>query len=539
MELAVIHNPYRVKTILRIKVLSEWQDVSAESKLFWVSDKRLQRWIKPCRAWRGFFPELIEASGERDFKIHFTGTTEDYRDFVKEAESYSKEEQFAVTVMNDSASSQSSLTSVAKVKALHSWISEARASEFFNVLPDELKNFLIGLLTPPKREVIFWPALSADDKFLESFFAPNSREYVFFEIDEIHGNSIRTSLRRIASWLESVPDPDIERERIAFTFLCKDNPYNLGVISRFLLEQGLEGLPFYIIRHKGEQTPEIKNAMDTYINSFEDKIYLQKAIKHTSNLITKYSLNSSIRKSIETRSLSEREALSRLSEQLHSWNYESELNMFMNILQNSFRKKLASRYSEDFARLLKFCCEEATNMFETRCLKVLWDFIDEYLSEVPQTSSRWLPKNIGTQYKYELDNPDILFDDSRDIISVLEAMLNPKGVDSLSSENILCMKIPARLKVQLLTCLENTEEREIVRRGRIVFELFNISEAMMKSDTSSIENWLSNFTENLKPSIADLDEWDRNTLLLIIGSEYTRRHSEFAPIYCELARRLS
>lgn len=396
MELAVIHNPYRVKTILRIKVLSEWQDVSAESKLFWVSDKRLQRWIKPCRAWRGFFPELIEASGERDFKIHFTGTTEDYRDFVKEAESYSKEEQFAVTVMNDSASSQSSLTSVAKVKALHSWISEARASEFFNVLPDELKNFLIGLLTPPKREVIFWPALSADDKFLESFFAPNSREYVFFEIEEIHGNSIRTSLRRIASWLESVPDPDIERERIAFTFLCKDNPYNLGVISRFLLEQGLEGLPFYIIRHKGEQTPEIKNAMDTYINSFEDKIYLQKAIKHTSNLITKYSLNSSIRKSIETRSLSEREALSRLSEQLHSWNYESELNMFMNILQNSFRKKLASRYSEDFARLLKSCCEEATNMFETRCLKVLWDFIDEYLSEVPQTSSRWLPKNIGT-----------------------------------------------------------------------------------------------------------------------------------------------
>ena len=161
------------------------------------------------------------------------------------------------------------------------------------------------------------------------------------------------------------------------------------------------------------------------------------------------------------------------------------------------------------------------------------DWLESVLVKISRYSTE------GLQYKYELDNPDILFDDSRDIISVLEAMLNPKGVDSLSSENILCMKIPARLKVQLLTCLENTEEREIVRRGRIVFELFNISEAMMKSDTSSIENWLSNFTENLKPSIADLDEWDRNTLLLIIGSEYTRRHSEFAPIYCELARRLS
>ena len=74
MELAVIHNPYRVKTILRIKVLSEWQDVSAESKLFWVSDKRLQRWIKPCRAWRGFFPELIEASYISRVRLKITGT---------------------------------------------------------------------------------------------------------------------------------------------------------------------------------------------------------------------------------------------------------------------------------------------------------------------------------------------------------------------------------------------------------------------------------------------------------------------------------
>ena len=166
------------------------------------------------------------------------------------------------------------------------------------------------------------------------------------------------------------------------------------------------------------------------------------------------------------------------------------------------------------------------------------DWLEAVLAKVPYFET-------GTaQYHYKFVEDNLILS-GNDTNSLLNAIMNPNGIDTMLDgmegdriDAVTRLNLPTKVKRQLINYVVNNGEKKLVRLGKIACDFFNVRETISVAETNSLGEWINDFKVNLKPSITQFDEWDQNTLLLIIGSEYARRYTEFEPIYLSLVQKL-
>lgn len=166
------------------------------------------------------------------------------------------------------------------------------------------------------------------------------------------------------------------------------------------------------------------------------------------------------------------------------------------------------------------------------------DWLNAVLSKIPYYETG------EARYDYTLTDEDAAFMDG-DAESLLDAIMSRDGieimVDQLRGERIdgiARMNLPTRVKRQLINYVVNTGEAKLFRLGRVAFEFFNMQEAVKSAEASDLDEWKEEVLDALAPSIAGYDAWDRETLLLVLSSEYARRFREFQPFYVRLVQKL-
>lgn len=167
------------------------------------------------------------------------------------------------------------------------------------------------------------------------------------------------------------------------------------------------------------------------------------------------------------------------------------------------------------------------------------DWLDAVLVKIPYF-------DVGDdQYNYKLEDESI-FEGNDDVLSLLNQMVVPDGVDNMINslpdnriDSITSLKLPTKVKKQLIYYIVNKDERKIMRLGKLACDFFNVREVIKLSDADSVDDLIGDFKSYLRPSIRELDEWDQNTLLLIIFSEFARRYVEYEPIYLSAIDRLA
>ncbi len=166
------------------------------------------------------------------------------------------------------------------------------------------------------------------------------------------------------------------------------------------------------------------------------------------------------------------------------------------------------------------------------------DWMDAVLVKMPYY-------NTGNAYYSYTFNDDAIFDGNDDIVDLLERIVDPGKIDNMIDslpgnriDSITSLHLPTKVKKQLINYMVNKGEKKLHRLGKLACDFFNVSETINVSRTDSLDDWISDFKSYLKPSIREFDEWDQNTLLLIICSEYARRYVEFEPVYLSVINRL-
>lgn len=463
-ELYLIYNPYRVQTFLYIKnSFGNYELVGGFSKLDWISNIRLQRWIGRSSSgfWKGFFTELSGVSGDNEFRVRFVGTEDDFNDFKKSAEVFTKSGG-RVEMINENAGSQSSLTGKSKLSKLNRGVKNAKASAFYQIFPSDLRDYLDNGFVSREPEVLFLDLSSVSDAILDKVLAPDAWSCVYFCCDmrALNDEKICAKTRSIAARLISVDNIEAERERFSFVFYCKKDQLSDHKTKRmqkkFFLEQGIPNLPSYFVTaenknelmkgHFDKKSPDdsgkLSNDLELYKVRYAEQIRLTKSCGVIKDYIEKYSLNkSSVRRTINVndngsslrksdsdtdRDLSEAEAISRLYEQLVSWDYRKELDNIVSVIKTEFRKTTVdystrieypgfceeyygSKYVKetDISAFIQWCKKSASKpvreqnektyaAVENKWLDVFYESFDEYRSSVPKKSSKWLPNSIGS-----------------------------------------------------------------------------------------------------------------------------------------------
>ena len=169
------------------------------------------------------------------------------------------------------------------------------------------------------------------------------------------------------------------------------------------------------------------------------------------------------------------------------------------------------------------------------------DWLESILVQVPYYESA---KN---EYSYSCDLEEVFDQEENDRDNLLHAIMLPGGIEHFLNDlegdrvdSITRLHIETKVKVQIIRYLQNNKERELYRLGRIAFDFFDFQEVMKKTDTSgTLESWCYDVMELLNPSVSEFDEYDKETLLLLICSEYSRRKPEFLPIYLQLVEKIT
>ena len=162
------------------------------------------------------------------------------------------------------------------------------------------------------------------------------------------------------------------------------------------------------------------------------------------------------------------------------------------------------------------------------------DWMDAVLTKIPHYPGP------DTPYESEPETDERVFYDA-DVESLLDALMHRDGievmVDQLQGDRIDAvarLRLPTRVKRQLIHYIGNTEQDKVDRLSRVAYELFNMREAMDAASTSSLEEWKRDMLRLLEPSLEGYDEWDKQTLLLLLSHEYAIRNPLFSPIYIKL-----
>lgn len=132
-----------------------------------------------------------------------------------------------------------------------------------------------------------------------------------------------------------------------------------------------------------------------------------------------------------------------------------------------------------------------------------------------------------------------------DTQSLVFAIMHKNGIEAMVSQfecdpidGIAAMRLPTRVKRQIIDYIRDTDQNRLDRLGRIAFEFFNMQEVMLHASTGSLQAWKEDVYTLLEPSIAEFDDWDKEMLLIILAHEYTMRNRLFEPIYIELCEHM-
>ena len=147
-------------------------------------------------------------------------------------------------------------------------------------------------------------------------------------------------------------------------------------------------------------------------------------------------------------------------------------------------------------------------------------------------------KVVESFYRYNEDNVYIATDGDEELL--LEAIMRKDGVDRLLNElgggveAVSCLRLSNKVKLCLLDYMEHKEIPQYDRLGKLSFELFNMREVVKKASRDSFKSWKEDVLRELRPSLNNYSMEEQETLLLILGHEYSRQVKEFRPIYMNL-----
>lgn len=165
------------------------------------------------------------------------------------------------------------------------------------------------------------------------------------------------------------------------------------------------------------------------------------------------------------------------------------------------------------------------------------DWLDAVLVKIP-----YYPTG-DTPYTYTLENDmDCSNTDER---SLLDAIMHKEGIEAMVDQlkgnridTIARMNLSTKVKRQLIHYVSHTKDSKVERLGKLVFDFFNAEEAVIQAETHSLEEWKNDVLDRLEPSVDQYDPWEKETLLLVLGSEYARRYKAFEPIYLHLVQQI-
>ena len=141
----LICNPYTVSNKLFLVTGNGDKRISENSALSRIENNRLQKWLHPDGAWKGFFAELAKVSGTNEMKLAFVGIKEDFEDLVYAAKLYNPALKISVEITSElNAAEQMKISSGYKlaevdnllknIKKDNSLISPALSDYFTNEL---------------------------------------------------------------------------------------------------------------------------------------------------------------------------------------------------------------------------------------------------------------------------------------------------------------------------------------------------------------------------------------------------------------------
>lgn len=164
------------------------------------------------------------------------------------------------------------------------------------------------------------------------------------------------------------------------------------------------------------------------------------------------------------------------------------------------------------------------------------DWLESVLVQMPYYRAEETP------YNYKPPSPENLIRSDENLL--LDALMHKNGlevmVDSLAKkvDDIAALRLPTKVKCRLIEYFRNADAPKLVRLGQLAFEFFNMREAALNADATSIDEWKEEVLTRLRPSLEGYPDWDKETLLLVLSSEYARRVREFEPIYLSLVEKI-
>ena len=164
------------------------------------------------------------------------------------------------------------------------------------------------------------------------------------------------------------------------------------------------------------------------------------------------------------------------------------------------------------------------------------DWLSSVLVQIPDNHAE------ETAYDYKPPSPKDLIRSDENLL--LDALMHKDGVEVMVDrltrkvDDIVSLRLPTKVKCRLIEYFRNTDAPKLNRLGQIAFDFFNLREVALNAPATSLDEWKSEVLTQLRPSLEGYDDWDKETLLLILSSEYARRVREFEPIYLSLVERI-
>lgn len=275
-RLHVIYNPYRVCTTVRFLEGENWVPVDSSSRLSWVRDKRIQRWLTPDdrSSWRGFFAEALDVSGARVLEISFTGTKEDFEDLRAAAEEFrAAGTQILVRpfVIREDAWEDSD----AKLEILREKIRSGRKNEVWKLLPEKVRNLLEDVLDREAGRDIRLSLQGSDTETLlrhVNRFERGAVILVFSGAARLPQDE-KEKLKRIAEAIRGLGNSELHDER--YFFLCEtegDKRSVEGAMRMAFLECGLNTNNLYVLRE--DEQALLLAGLERYRLRFADQVRL-------------------------------------------------------------------------------------------------------------------------------------------------------------------------------------------------------------------------------------------------------------------------
>ena len=252
----IVYNPYRVETTVWFLIKDRWKKVDDSSRLNWVRDRRIQRWLVSGQresSWRGFFAEALEVSGENELKIFFTGTKEDYGDICNAAEQFQTKSGKHIRIQPYSQGSNIKGNTKEELALLQEKIRKAQKSSFWNLLPKNVRLLLNTTLQKVNHNPAFVDLKQLNAEKIYKYIKRYSLEAVvfMFPYTAVHLDWCKQCLTEIAEAVESLGNREMYWERYFFACVYdleqqEDADKIERDVHKLCLECGLNDMNVYI-----------------------------------------------------------------------------------------------------------------------------------------------------------------------------------------------------------------------------------------------------------------------------------------------------